>query len=138
MTAGSPRTVRVSARTGRQHLWAVATVAGADLVVTLGGGTQPHIGSVVVAQSHLDEREPGRTRVTSSVLSIPPHREEALARPIAEALAGKLGGVVTVVAGVHEDDLTPEGIAAYLRLGERIRERLLARLRQPVAATPRR
>jgi hypothetical protein len=105
--------------------------AGADLTVTIGGGTRPHVGCVVVAQSHPSTREPGRMRVTSSVLTIPPHREESLARPLAEALACELGTVVTVAAGVHDDDLTPAGVAGYLRLGERLRDKLLARLRQP-------
>jgi gallate decarboxylase subunit D len=120
------------------RLWAVAVRAGADLVVTVGGGAAPHVGCVVLAQPHASAKEPGRVRVTSSVLSIPPHREEALARPLAEALARALGGVVTVAAGVHDDNLTPDGIAAYLRLGERLRDSLLARLTHSGSATPRR
>jgi hypothetical protein len=136
MPARSLPTVRVSARSGRLRLWAVATPAGADLVVTLGGGARPHVGCVVVTQSHPSLKEPGRARVTSSVLSIPPHREEALARPMAEALARERGGVVTVAAGVHDDDLTPDEIVAYARLGERMRDRLLARLSQAGSTTP--
>jgi len=132
------RAIRVTVSSRDQRLWAVAARAGADLVVTVGGGERPHVGCVVVAQSHASAKEPGRIRVTSSVLSIPHHREEALARPLAEALARELGGVITVTAGVHDDNLTPEGIASYLRLAERLRDRLLARLRQTAPTTPRR
>jgi hypothetical protein len=121
-------TFRVSASQGTRRLWAVATRAGADLAVVVGGGERPHVGCVVVAQPHRSAARPERVRVTSSVLSIPPHKEEALARPLAEALARATEGVVTVSAGVHDDDLTPEGIAAYLELGERLRDRLLRRL----------
>jgi gallate decarboxylase subunit D len=138
MTNLAGRSVRVSARAGERRVWAVATRAGADLVVALGGGARPHVGCVVVAQPHASLVEPRRKRVTSSVLSIPPHREEALARPLAEALARELGAVVTVAAGVHDDDLTPEGVAIYLALGERLRDRLLARLGQSPSETPRR
>ena len=141
MATTSPRSVSCSVRAGAQRLWATATRAGVDLVVAVGGGARPHVGCVVVAQPHASSAEPGRVRVTSSVISIPPHREEVLARPLAEALARALGGVVTVTAGVHDDNLTPEGIAAYLRLGESLRERLLQRLVQTTpapASTPRR
>jgi gallate decarboxylase subunit D len=138
VTSSQPRLVRVAARSGTLRLWAVAARAGDDLVVTLGGGARPHVGCVVVAQPHASAAEPGRTRVTASVLAIPPHREEALARPLAEALARALGAVVTVAAGVHDDNLTPEGIATYLRLGERLRDRLLARLGHSSPAPPRR
>jgi hypothetical protein len=118
----------VSASHGTRRLWAVATRAGADLAVVVGGGERPHVGCVVVAQPHRSAAQPERVRVTSSVLSIPPHREEALARPLAEALARATEGVVTVSAGVHDDDLTPDGIATYLALAERLRDRLLRRL----------
>ena len=134
MTSAIAPTVRVSARAGGRRLWATATRAGTDLVVAVGGGERPHVGCVVVAQPHASIREPGRTRVTSSVISIPPHREEALARPLAEALARALGGVVTVTAGVHDDNLSPEGVAVYIELGARLAERLLRRLRQPPLA----
>lgn len=138
MSPVQSRPIRVTARSREMRLWAVAVRAGADLVVTVGGGAAPHVGCVVLAQPHASAKEPGRVRVTSSVLSIPPHREEALARPLAEALCRALGGVVTVAAGVHDDNLTPDGIATYLRLGERLRDRMLARLTHSGSATPRR
>ena len=63
--------------------------------------------------------------MTSSVLATPPHREEPLARPIAESLARKLGGTVVVAAGVHIDRLTRRDILPYRKLGEEIAEKLL-------------
>jgi gallate decarboxylase subunit D len=141
VTAPPPRAVRCTVQAGGRRLWATATRAGADLVIAVGGGERPHVGCVVVAQSHPAVKDPGRIRVTSSVICIPPHREESLARPLAEALARAFGGIVTVTAGVHDDDLTPAGIATYLRLGDLLRERLLRRLGQATpapASTPRR
>ncbi len=116
--------VRASARRGRFRLDAVACRAGGDLAVVVTGGERPHIGCVVVARPHPAPDDPGRTTVTSSVLAEPPHREEALARPLAEALARALGGTVVVSAGVHTDRLGRRGIAAYLALGEALTERL--------------
>ena len=120
--------VTVTAGRGRLRLRAVACRAGADLSVVVTGGDRPHVGCVVVARPHPATDGSGRVSVTSSVLATPPHRDEALARPLAESLARELGGTVVVAAGVHAERLTKQGVLAYLRLGEEIAEKLLQRL----------
>jgi hypothetical protein len=103
----------------------------APLVVTAGQGTRRLVavacraGDDVVAQPHPTRGDTARIRVTSTVVAIPPHREEALARPLAERLAQALGATVVVSAGVHEDVLSAEGVAAYLRLGDELAAALL-------------
>jgi hypothetical protein len=62
------------------------------------------------------------------VLTIPPHKEEPIARGIATRLAEKLGRVAVVSAGIHDDDLDADGIAAYLRLGEELADKLVEHL----------
>ena len=120
-----------SVRVGRGALRLAATAcrAGGDLSVTITGGEHPHLGCVVIARPHPAQDDPGRTTVTSSVVAFPPHREEALARPLAERLARSLGGTVVVAAGVHTDGLSEEGIATFLKLGNRLGDRLVAGLK---------
>jgi hypothetical protein len=120
--------VTVHVARGAVALTAVACRAGRDLSVTLTGGDSPHIGCVVIARAHPAQDDPGRTTVTCSVVSHPPHREEALARPVAERLARRLGATVVVAAGVHVKGLTREGIAAYVGLAAPLAARLVARL----------
>jgi hypothetical protein len=62
------------------------------------------------------------------VLTIPPHKEEPIARGIATRLAERLDRVAVVTAGVHEDGLDRAGIEEYLRLGERLGDELERRL----------
>jgi hypothetical protein len=101
---------------------------GEDLVVAVGGGERPHVGCVVLAQP-LPSKVPGRGRSAScSVLTIPPHKEEPLARGIAVKLAETLGRVTVVTAGVHDDNLDAAGIACYLRLGQELGDELAKRL----------
>ncbi len=111
----------VAAR-GHRRLRAVAVREGRDLVVSVGGGDRPHVGCVVLAVP-----QEGR-RPASSVLTLPPHREEALARPMAETLAARLGAVTVVSAGVHEEGATPEAIRTWLDLGRELTDRLLREL----------
>ena len=125
MTPQPSAPIVVAAGRGTRRLVAVACRAGDDLVVTLTGGERPHVGCVVLAQPHPTRGDATRIRVTSTVVAIPPHREEALARPLAERLALRLGATVVVSAGVHEDGLAPEGVAAYLRLGDELAAALL-------------
>ncbi len=98
---------------------------GADLVVPIGGGSRPHIGSVVIAQPVSGSREGGRRSPSISVLTIPPHKEEPIARVVAKRLAESLHCVVVASAGVHEDELSLDGIETYLELGELMANRLI-------------
>ena len=114
-------------RSGR-FLEARVEEMGEDLVVAVGGGERPHVGCVVLAQP-LPSKTPGREWSAScSVLTIPPHREEPIARGIAKKLAETLGRVTVATAGVHDDDLDAEGVACYLRLGQELGEELAKRL----------
>ncbi len=110
-------------RVGR-GLEAWAHRLGDDLVVAIGGGSRPHVGCVVLAVARPSSAEPTRRSVTTSVLTLPPHKEEGIARPVAEHLARTLGGVVVVSAGVHDDELTPAGVADYLALAGELARRL--------------
>ncbi len=101
---------------------------GDDLVVAVGGGERPHVGCAVLAVARPSTTVPSHRSVSSSVLTLPPHKEEGIARPIAEHLARELGGVVVVAAGVHDDDLGPAGIADYLALAEELARRLAHQL----------
>jgi hypothetical protein len=100
-------------------------IVGDDLVVAIGGGEQPHIGCVVLAQPHPAKGRDAGWSASCSVLTIPPHKEEPIARGIAEKLAATLGRVAVVTAGVHDDNLDAEGIATYLRLAEELAEKLV-------------
>lgn len=111
-----PLVIEVAA--DHRRLSAVVIREGEDLVVAVGGGDRPHVGCVVLAVPC-----PGRG-ATSSVLTIPPHKEEAMARPMAERIAVRTGSVTVVSAGVHEDGASREAIEAWLTLGRQLTEKV--------------
>lgn len=106
---------RVADDTSGRTLEAWVQRAGRDIVIVVGGGAEPHVGTVVLSQP-----TPGKTSPSSSVMTIPPHKEEAIARPIAEEVCRATGRVTVVTAGVHEEDLDAEGIKTYLDLAHRL------------------
>ena len=119
---------RVEDSPSGRHLEARVQEVGEDLVVAVGGGHRPHVGSVVLAQPG-PSKDPGKKWSAScSVLTIPPHKEEPIARGIATRLAEDLGRVTVVTAGVHDDNLDANGIACYLRLGKELGEELAKQL----------
>lgn len=95
---------------------------GQDVVVAIGGGQRPHVGCVVLAQPQPAKGDPARWTASCSVLTIPPHKEEPIARGVAARLAERCGRVAVVSAGVHDDGLDRQGIEDYLRLGEQLAE----------------
>ena len=114
-------------KSGRR-LEATVTAVGDDLVISVAGGERPHVGSVVLAQAIPSKSRPGTWSASCSVLTIPPHKEEAIARGVATRVAEALGRVTVVTAGVHEDDIDSDGISTYLRLGEKLAEKLVEHL----------
>jgi hypothetical protein len=62
------------------------------------------------------------------VLTIPPHKEEPIARTVATRIAEACGRVTVATAGVHENNIDAKGIATYLRLGEELAEKLVEHL----------
>jgi hypothetical protein len=101
---------------------------GEDLVIAVGGGEKPHVGSVVLAQPCPSKARPVGWSASCSVLTIPPHKEEPIARGIATRLAEAFGRVTVVTAGIHDDDLDAVGVAVYLRLGEELADKLVLEL----------
>ena len=116
---------RVEDPSSGRYLEARTEIVGDDLVVAVGGGERPHVGCVVLAQPHPAKDGAKKWSASCSVLTIPPHKEEPIARGIATKLAASLGRVAVVTAGVHDDNIDAEGIATYLRLAEELAEKLV-------------
>jgi len=116
------RTIIVEDPDTGMTLEAWVRVVGEDVVVAVGGGERPHVGCVVLAQPGRPKRSAPGWSPSTSVLTIPPHKEEPIARAVAERLAAGCGRVAVVTAGVHDDGLDRAGIDVYLRLGERLAE----------------
>lgn len=101
----------LSTQAPRLNLEARWLWAGADLLVLVTGGQRPHLGAVAMAAPRPSLADPETTSATTSVFCYPGHKEDELAKALAQRLAAGLGVKVTVAAGAHWDHLTGEDIA---------------------------
>lgn len=135
LLSNSPQIITASAGTGRHHVEGAAVATGSGLTISLTGGDRPHVGAVGLGVPRPSRRQPGRTSATSSVLTVTGHRDDELAKPLAELAASRLGQVVVVVVGLHVNDATAEDIARLSENAWQAAERLLqsieARLQPP-------
>ena len=100
----------VTTASGSYDVTAGVQWMGTDLLVGIWGGEKPHIGAVSIAESRPSLADPDRTSATASVFCFVGHKEDELAKAVAEKLARTLQTHVVVAAGIHWDDISPEGI----------------------------
>jgi gallate decarboxylase subunit D len=104
------KTLEFSVGEGDYRVAAWAAMCGADVVLVVVGGTRPHVGSVAVAISHSSLKDPARLTASASVIAVPGHKEDQIAREAALKLSRALRTTVAVSAGLHVDDATPQEI----------------------------
>ncbi|WP_440945825.1 hypothetical protein ACSAZL_17225 [Methanosarcina sp. T3] len=97
---------------GRVEIILEAKKLGEDYLLTLTGGKE-HAGAVAVGL--FDEKS---GRASSSVLTLPGHREEQLALDSARRVSRVTGKTSVVVAGIHVDNISTEEIGKIISAAE--------------------
>ena len=119
----------LSAGTGVYMVSASLQLLGPDVLITVWGGTRPHIGALSVSTPHSEcASEEGRS---STVLqfSFPGHRDDVVACRVSGRVAAALQRRVVVSAGIHVPDITPAGIDTVLANTECLIEKIIDLLR---------
>lgn len=112
--AGMAPQVRGSAGEGKYVVHAELLSLGADLAIALHGGTHSHVGAVAVAVPR-PRYDDGRLRTPSaSIITVPWHKEDVLAREVAVSFAKEFDCVTTVACGIHIDHTVVDGRAVVV------------------------
>jgi hypothetical protein len=122
------REFSINTSEGEYDLSASVRLIGHDLLIAVWGGEKPHIGAVAMAQPRPSLKDPEVTSSTASVFSYVGHKEDELAKAAAEILAATLKTNVVVTAGIHWDNLPPEGIQRVIRNSEILVEMILTKI----------
>ncbi|MGE7616177.1 hypothetical protein [Paenibacillus sp. NPDC101420] len=85
-----------------------AMPVGRDLLLVISGGVR-HIGAASTAYLNGE-------RVEVQTSAVPNHKEHSISEDIAIRVAEALNRTVTVVMGIHYDDLTKEGIKEVVEI----------------------
>jgi len=101
---------------------------GQDLLVSIWGGTKPHIGAVGMAIPRPSLRDPRKWSATSSNFTFLGHKEDILVKRISERLASQLKRNVVVIAGIHWDDISNKEIKTIENLTQKLQAQILKRL----------
>ncbi len=101
---------------------------GPDILVSIWGGTRPHIGAVGIAVPRHSLRDPKKWSATSSNFTFPGHKEDTLVKRISERLSTRLRKNVVVTAGIHWDNISSREIKIIETLTEKLSDRILEKL----------
>jgi hypothetical protein len=113
---------------GRLKIEGLVQQIGNDILVSLWGGTRPHIGAVGMAVPRPSLSNPKKWSATSSSYTFIGHKEDLLVKEVSEKLTSRLKRNVVVTAGLHWDGLTPAGVKAVEGLVRKISDQILRRI----------
>ena len=115
---------------GRFKIHTLVQEIGQDFLVSIWGGTQPHIGAIGMAIPRPSLKDPKKWSATSSNFTFVGHKEDVLVKTISEKLASRLRRNVVVTAGVHWQDMTSGEIRSVENLLQKVSGQILKRLKR--------
>ncbi|BAF59607.1 MAG: hypothetical protein HPY89_08055 [Pelotomaculum sp.] len=92
----------------RIELWATITKEG--LVVQIYGGEKAHVGAIALSIPRPGLADPEKISCNTTVVPLLGHKDDEIARPIAEEIAKTWRCPVVVVAGIHIDGAGKEDV----------------------------
>lgn len=118
----------VSSGDGLHRVSISAVVVGSGLVVVVSGGTTPHIGAVAIAIPRPSLKNPSQLSCSTSVYCVPNHKDDEVAKQIADRISPALNRTTVVTVGLHVDAATPEEIQKLTQNSIIATEKLIAQL----------
>lgn len=95
------RIVQASYGEGKHRVYCIGIITGKGLIVSVLGGERPHVGAVALGVPRPSLRDARAASATLSVLTLTGHKDDEIARPLAEKFAKRTRQVAVIVVGVH-------------------------------------
>lgn len=120
----------ISVKDGPFRLQAMVALIGNDLLVSIWGGTHPHVGAVALALPRPSLKDKKKTSATSSVLTVLGHKEDQTVKAVSETLSAFFKKNTVVTAGIHWDNLKAEEIKVIMGLTEKLTQKIIDKVQQ--------
>ena len=127
------REFRIHVSKEHYTIYSLVQLIGEDVLVSVWGGTRPHIGAIGMSVPRPSLRDPRKLSATSSIFTYVGHKEDLVVRDISESLSSRLKKNVVVTAGVHWDAMTLKGIETVQYLAQELTERIFLKLARVTA-----
>jgi hypothetical protein len=125
----------VSTNQGLYDLSANIQIIGSDLLISVWGGEKPHIGAVAISEPRPSLKDASEISASTSVFCFLGHKEDELAKWLANNLASTLNKKVVVTAGIHWDNISEEGIKQVVKNNQIMLEIMLQQFHAVAAST---
>jgi hypothetical protein len=125
------KTASYAAKSGRFRIEALVQEIGEDLLVSMWGGTRPHIGAVGIAVPRPSLADAARFSATSSNFTFTGHKEDRLVKEVSEVIAATLHKNVVVTAGIHWDALKPRELGVVQELALQLAHKICRGIVKP-------
>jgi hydrogenase maturation factor len=100
--------------------------AGEDLIIIINGG-KSHVGAVGVSIP-TNSIITGNLTAYTSIITMPSHKEDIVVKLIGEKIAKATGKKVTVIAGIHFDNVSEKEIETILNACKKLSEKIIEKL----------
>lgn len=106
--------LEVSAGEAKHKVTAIGIPTEDGIIVAVLGGEKSHVGAIGLGIPRQSLTNPSSISSTSSILTLTGHKDDQIARPVAEELAREFKQAVVVVAGIHVEEATRKDIKILL------------------------
>jgi len=121
-------TVKVSSGRGRTRVTGEVNIVGRDLLVTVYGGTKPHIGAVALSIPRKSLKDKKKTSSSTSILTVTGHKDDVLAKIVAEKITSVTGRRTVVAAGIHIEKATEAEIEKIIAEAQKYADKIVEML----------
>ncbi|RMF96472.1 MAG: hypothetical protein D6734_03625 [Candidatus Schekmanbacteria bacterium] len=119
--------MKISSGKGRTKVTIEARILGNDLLISLYGGTKPHIGAVALSVTRRSLKNRKKKSASTSILTLTGHKDDLIAKSVAEKVSTELGRNVVVAAGVHIEKAKDEEILKIIEESEKCADKIIRR-----------
>ena len=97
------RQIQINKGEDRYSINLTATIFEDSIAVILVGGEKPHIGAVVMSIPRHSLDGSGKNSTNTFVLPVVGHKDDEIAKPMADKICRETGMLTVVCAGIHID-----------------------------------